>query len=243
MPTTIFRRDYNRIWILFALAPIALALIILPLTYAILFIGGAIALVALLRWHELALYALILAIPYGAWFPVQVSVANLTAADFLVAVVLILWLTRMIARDRAIRVAFPPLTFPFILFLGAVFLSFTVAENIQFALKEFVKWAEMFALYVFVANNLDETKLARVLVVLFSAGISEAAIGIYQFLFKVGPEGFTLFNQFIRAYGTFEQPNPYAGYLGLVIPVAFGVVLAVNSHQSSVGRRTMDGGR
>ncbi len=211
--------------VVIALAVIAGALILLPLTNALVFIGGVLALAALLRWHELALYALIFAIPYGSWFPIPISVANVTAADLLVAVVLVLWLARMIARDRAIRVHLPPLTFPFALFLGAAFLSFTVAESLQFALKEFVKWAEMFAVYVFIVNNLDEAKLPRLLAAMFVAGISEAAIGLYQFLFKVGPEGFTLFNRFIRAYGTFEQPNPYAGYLGLIVPVALGVAL------------------
>ena len=50
--------------------------------------------------------------------------------------------------------------------------------------------------------------------------------GIYQFLFQVGPEEFVLFGQFMRAYGTFEQPNPYGGYLGLTLPLAVGLVAA-----------------
>ena len=29
----------------------------------------------------------------------------------------------------------------------------------------------------------------------------------------------------MRAYGTFQQPNPYAGYLGLTLPLAFSVAL------------------
>ncbi len=225
-----------------ALAVVAGALIVLPLTHAILFIGGALALIALLRWHELALYALVFAIPYGAWLPLRVGAANVTAADWLVGVVLALWLARMIARERAIRVHLPPLTFPFALFLGAAFLSFTVADSFQFAAKEFVKFAEMFALYLFAANNLDAEKLARLLSVMFIAGISQAAIGIYQFLFKVGPEGFTLFDRFIRAYGTFEQPNPYAGYLGVIIPVAFGVTLWLVARRQSqdASRKSQD---
>jgi putative inorganic carbon (HCO3(-)) transporter len=50
--------------------------------------------------------------------------------------------------------------------------------------------------------------------------------GIYQFLFQIGPEGFVLFDRFMRAHGTFEQPNPYGGYLGLVLPLAAGLVMA-----------------
>jgi O-antigen ligase len=51
--------------------------------------------------------------------------------------------------------------------------------------------------------------------------------GIYQFLFRVGPEAFLLFDRFMRAYGTFAQPNPYGAYLGLTLPVAAGLAIAL----------------
>ena len=37
----------------------------------------------------------------------------------------------------------------------------------------------------------------------------------------------------MRAFGTFEQPNPYAGYLGLIAPVALGVISSQYSVFSS----------
>ncbi len=219
------RQNTFLVWLAPTLALIAGALILLPLTSALAVVGGALALLALLRWPELALYLLIFAVPYGSWFPIPVSVGNLTAVDFCVALVLALWVARMIVKDRAIVIRWPPLTGPFALLLFAALLSTTVALSLQYAAKEIVKWIEMLAMYVYVANTLDEQKLRRVLTALFVAGASEAAIGIYQFLFHVGPEGFTLFGRFMRAFGTFEQPNPYAGYLELIIPVALGVLI------------------
>lgn len=221
------RTRVNLTWLWFglALAIIAGALIVLPMLGAVAIVGGALALIALLRWPELGLYALIFAVPYGSWFPIPISVGNLTAVDLLVAVVIALWLARMIVQRRGIYIDWPPLAIPFAIFLFTAMLSMTAALSLQFAAKEFVKWAEMFAIYVFVANNLDAPKITRALIALVLAGLSEAAIGIYQFLFRVGPEGFALFGRFIRAYGTFEQPNPYAGYLGLIIPIVFGIVL------------------
>ncbi len=218
------RQNLNWLWLALAFFGIAGALIVLPLTSAVLAIGGALAALAILRFPELALYALIFAVPYGSLFPVSVGAGNLTAVDLLVALVIALWLARMIVQDRAIVIRWQPLALPFALFLGAALLSMTVALSLQFALKEFAKWAEMFAMYVFVANNLDAAKLPRVLAAMFLAGLSEAAIGIYQFLFQVGPAGFILFDRFMRAFGTFEQPNPYAGYLGLIAPVALAVI-------------------
>ncbi|MBI3912986.1 MAG: O-antigen ligase family protein [Chloroflexi bacterium] len=217
------RQSANRIWIALAAVLVAGALIVLPIPSAVAVVGGALALLACARWNEFALYALILAIPYGSWFPISIGVGNLTAADFLAAFLLLLWLARMIARERAIRVHLPPLALPFAIFLAVAFASFTVAASYDAAAKEWVKWLEMFALYVWAANNLDRVKLERALGVFLIAGLSEAAIGIYQFTFRVGPPGFTLFERFMRAYGTFEQPNPYAGYLALIIPIAFGI--------------------
>src|SRR5512140_3108455 len=87
-------------WPALALVVIAGALIVLPLPGVIVLIGGALALVAVLRFPELALYALVFAIPFGSWLPVAVGVGNLTAVDLLVILVLALWLARMIAVDR-----------------------------------------------------------------------------------------------------------------------------------------------
>ncbi len=214
-------------WLVPVLVLVAGALVFLPFTGAVAVVGGALALVAVLRYPELALYALIFAVPFGAWFPIPLSVGNLTAVDLLVAVVLALWFARMIAVERAIRIHLPPLTLPFVLFLSAALLSTTVATSFQYAAKEFAKWLEMFAIYLLVANTLDRAGMVRVLAVSLLAGTAEAAIGIYQFVFRVGPEGFSLFGRFMRAYGTFEQPNPYAGYLGLLIPVALGVLVGL----------------
>lgn len=220
------------IWIALAVVFIASALILLPITSAVVVMGGTLAALALLRWHELALYALIFAVPYGTWFPLPTGFGNLTAVDLFVALVSVLWFIRMMVQDRSISIRWPALSLPFALFLCTALLSMTVTQSLEASIKEFTKWLEMFAIYVYVANNLDEAKAQRALAMVFLAGISQAAIGIYQFIFKWGPEGFLLFGRFIRAFGTFEQPNPYAGYLALIAPVALGFAFAVFSNHA-----------
>lgn len=228
------------VWLILAIIFIASALVVLPTTSAVVVIGGALAALALLRWHEIALYIAILAVPFGSWFPISLGVGNLTAVDIAVALLIVLWLARMIMVERGITVRFPPLSFPFALFLFAALLSITGALSLQFAIKELTKWIEMFAVYIYVANNLDAAKMKRALAVMFLAGLSEAAIGIYQFLFQWGPEGFLLFGSYVRAFGTFEQPNPFAGYLALIIPVALGVAISVFSSQNSKFRKSIE---
>lgn len=214
-------------WVWLVLVAVAFALIALPLTSAVALIGGALVVLALLRWHEIALYIAILAVPFGSWFPIPLGVGNLTAVDIAVALLIALWLARMIVVERGITIRFAPLTLPFALFLFVALISVTGALSLQHAVKELTKWLEMFAMYLYVANNVDRAKMTRALGVMFIAGLAEAAIGIYQFFFRWGPKGFLLFGNYLRAFGTFEQPNPFAGYLGLIIPVAFGVVLGL----------------
>jgi putative inorganic carbon (hco3(-)) transporter len=236
----IARQDYRIAGLALAIILVAGALIALPTSSAIAIIGGALAVLAMACWHELALYALVVAVPFGSWFPIQISVANVTAVDVLVVLLIVLWLARMIAVERRIAIRFPPLTFPFVLFLFAALLSTTATTSLEYSIKELIKWFEMFALYLYVANTGDEKKLPRLLAVMFFAGSAEAAIGIYQFIFRWGPEGFLLFGRFIRAFGTFEQPNPFAGYLALIIPVALGLVSCFWFQVSSLRLATLN---
>jgi len=216
-----------------ALLVIASALVALPLPTAVALVGGALVVLALLRWHEIALYIAIVAVPFGSLFPIPLGVGNLTAVDIAVALLIGLWLARMIVHERGITIRFPPLTVPFALFLFAALVSVTSALSLPHAIKELTKWLEMFAVYLYIANNFDRVRMTRALAVMFLAGLAEAAIGIYQFFFRAGPQGFLLFGNYMRAFGTFEQPNPFAGYLALIIPVALGVVLGVVFQVSS----------
>jgi O-antigen ligase len=63
---------------------------------------------------------------------------------------------------------------------------------------------------------------------LLLAGVAQAFIGIWQFgLRGEGPEHFLVLGQFYRAYGTFEQPNPFGGYTNLTALTALGLSLGL----------------
>ena len=124
------------------------------------------------------------------------------------------------------RLVWPPLTLPLLLFLGVLLLSL-LGSRLAAAQRQgdrqvgLRSWRSSL-----VANEMDGRWTGRWFFVLLGTGALVALHGIYQFLFQVGPEGFVLFDRFMRAYGTFEQPNPYAGYLGLTLPLAVGLVVA-----------------
>ena len=203
------------------------ALAILPLTSAIASIVGCLVVLATLVKPQLGVLLIVPAVPFGSLWQFNVGAASVGVAEALVALVLSAWLMRLVAR-REIRLEPPQLTLPLplVLFLGALGLSAVGALSLQQSAKEIIKWLEVLALYVLVSGEMEGRWTKALIVVCLGTGAAVALHGIYQFVFRVGPEGFVLFDRFMRAYGTFEQPNPYGGYLGLTLPLAVGVVVA-----------------
>jgi O-antigen ligase len=138
---------------------------------------------------------------------------------------LVAWLLRM-AASRQVVIPHPPLLFVWLLWLGVILVSWLVALSLGAALTESLKWLEMLALYLVFAAVVERRHIPWLVVAILLAGTAQALLGLHQFLFRVGPEGFLLFGgRFLRAFGTFRQPNPFAGYLGLVLPIALSLVL------------------
>lgn len=204
---------------------LALVIALLPLTWAgLLVLGGIVTVITLVR-PQFGVLLVVPAVPFGSVRQVNLGVINVGVTEVLVGLVLVAWLMRMVAR-REVRVSWPPLTLPLAIFLGTLCLSSLGSVSLQHSVKEIVKWVEVLALYVLVANVMESRWTKALVFVLLGTGALAAAQGAYQFLFQVGPEEFVLFGRFMRAYGTFEQPNPYAGYLGLTLPLAAGLVVA-----------------
>lgn len=174
----------------------------------------------------MAAYLLALAVPFATLRDIRVGGVSVTAADALVGLLLLAWCARRLAR-REFPLWPTPLAVPFALFLTGLALSVSDATFPLLSLKEMAKWLEFLAVALFVANEMEEAhRIRRLLLLLVLAGGVEAALGWYQFLAQAGPKGFILFDRFLRAYGTFGQPNPYAGYLNSVLPVALGILTA-----------------
>lgn len=201
------------------------ALAILPLTWVIVVVAGCLVVLGTLVKPQLGILLIIPAVPFGSLRQLNAGGVSVGVTEALVALVLGAWVMRLIAR-REIRTELPRLTLPLVLFLGALGLSTFGASSLQQSAKEIIKWLEVLALYLFVSSEMEGRWTKALIVVCLGTGAIVALHGIYQFLFQVGPDGFVLFDRFMRAYGTFEQPNPYGGYLGLTLPLAVGLVVA-----------------
>ncbi len=206
---------------------VALGLVLawLPLPLATAGLLGTIAVALILLNPVWGLIALIPIIPFSALVSIQVGGVSVGGMEATLLLILTAWLLHMTA-GRQILIPHPPRLLFWLLWLGVILASWLVALSLGAALTESLKWLEMLALYLFIVTNVERRHLPWLVGAILLAGMAQAILGLYQFLFRVGPEGFLLFGgRFLRAYGTFRQPNPYAGYLGLVLPMAFSLAL------------------
>ncbi len=136
------------------------------------------------------------------------------------------WLLHAVRR-RAIRVPASPFNLPLLIFIGAAGLSLLNALSLGYGLKELVKWAQLLIVMWLVIDLGERGRWRWVVGAMLGAAAAQALIGVWQFALRGdGPEHFLILgDRFYRAYGTFEQPNPYGGFLGLALPLAAGLAL------------------
>lgn len=219
---------------LYLAPPLALAggllLAWLPLEYGLVALVGA-GLVALSLWEPaLGLGLALLLGPTRAYLAATGRLGlPWDFGQIFFALALAGWLVRGLLRrevSAARFLIFIPLGVW--IFVGA--LSLYNAADWRDGLNELIKWIEVVLVIVIVHSEAQRGRLPWLIGALLLAGAAQAALGIYQYRFRGdGPESFLLSGTLYRAYGTFEQPNPFGGYLGLVWPLAAGLTLGALS--------------
>ncbi len=195
----------------------------------VLFVGLAVVGTATLIEPLVGVGAALFLGPLWAYLRAEVPQVPAQIAQLFVALALAVWLARGLAR-REWRPGWGhgqamPLRVPLLVFIGAALLSLWDAVELPvYGIPEFIKWLQILLLCLFVADHLTMRKLPWLLGVLLVIGLFQALVGIWQFgLRGEGPEHFAINERLYRAYGTFEQPNPYAGYIGMTLALTLGV--------------------
>ena len=223
-----------------------LLLVRLPPLGGVLFVGLAVVGVATVIEPLVGLAAALFLGPLWAYLRAEVPQVPAQIAHLFVALALAAWLARGLAR-RDLRISHrsadcsrqsPPLLLPLLIFLGAALISlWDAVESPVYGIPELVKWVQILLLVLFVSDTLTagmETRpvsrrLPWLLGALLVTGLFQAGVGMFQFgLRGEGPDHFAiavLGDRFYRAYGTFEQPNPYGGYVGMTLSLAIGVMI------------------
>ena len=205
-----------------------LALARLPLHPLVVLVGGtSIVLVTLIE--PLAGLALtLIAAPLAAYLNYMTGAVlrPLDIGQVMLLLTLGAWFLRGLAR-REIRLPVVPLIWPLVIFVGWAATSLLWAPSVENATMEVIKWAEIILIMLMVTEVAGKQRLGWVIAGVLVSGIFQATLGIWQHSLRgIGPETFKIGEHLYRAYGSFEQPNPYAGYIGLIWPVAAGLLIA-----------------
>ena len=159
--------------------------------------------------------------------PLGPSVVGLS--DFALGAALVVWLG---GRGRGERAVLPRLALAVAVFAAWLSVTGVLAYDLAPVLKETTKWLQVAVAIVLLADVLRHTD-ARIAVA-WMVGIAvaaEAAVGLAQAITGLGPAAFNV-GGLIRSYGTFEQPNPFGGYLGLHLPLLLaGAIYARKSRR------------
>src|SRR5579885_3577573 len=214
-------------------AALALALLLVPpLPWNIRLPFYLILLVWTILRPRVALYVMAFAVPWGSLDYIAVSGLRQNSADLLVAFLAIGWLLSWGlpaymggGRDRE-RGRIPAyLVVAMLLLVGVMFLSMTDAINKKDRLKEIAKWLEFLVLVLLGAQYLRTRRQIWLLVsLIIAAAVTQAFFGYAQAVFNLGPASFVR-SYNLRVYGTFDQPNPYAGYLNMSLAITLALLL------------------
>lgn len=208
-----------------------LVLLVPPLPWNIRLASYLAVLVWTILRPRVALYLMAFCVPWGSLDFIEIKGLRLNSADLLVIFLAIGWLMsfglrqKTGPRDREASHIPPYLVIAMLALICTMVLSTTVALNISSSLKEISKWLE-FVIVILLGSQYLRTRrqIWTIVVLICLAGISQAFYGYIQAFFNLGPQSF-IRDASLRVYGTFDQPNPYAGYINIPLSISLSLTL------------------
>ena len=238
------------LWHAVAATAVGLLLARLPLVWGAALVAGTAVFLLTLIQPLFGLGLVLLLGPFGALESVLFG-WGLDSGQAMLLLTLAVWLARGLSRRRIV-IPHTFLNVPLGLFLLLMAFTLLDAPSLMVGLRELAKWVQIGLLVWLVVDLTQEMREGRygrfapwlLAGMLLLSGVAQAAIGIWQFgLRGDGPEHFLVLGRFYRAAGTFEQPNPYGGFMNLAALLAAGILLGLLATAWARWRRPSAGTR
>jgi putative inorganic carbon (hco3(-)) transporter len=217
--------------LLAALLPLA------QLTVALAILGVAAALALTIAEPAVGLALALVAGPFQPLERVALDLP-IDSGQVLLAFALFAYALKLLARGDVrgrLGVTFGPIPLALGGFSLVGVLSVLAARDLADWAFECIKLAQMLLVCLIVANERDPRRRAMIVGAVLLSGLGQATYGVIQHQVRgFGPKEF-LFpgSDRYRAYGTFEQPNPFGGYMGLLWPAAGGLAITQFTHRNA----------
>jgi len=112
-----------------------------------------------------------------------------------------------------------PVYVPILIFTAAGGLTAWSALSLGSWITEWLKWWIVLAM-IYTLHSMGRSAWTWIVGLLTVAAVGNALVGIYIFFGGSGADHLVILGRFFRAFGTFGQPNPFGGFLGLLTPLA-----------------------
>lgn len=209
----------------------AVASAILPLPSLALIVSVSLCLL-LIPVTPLAMLVLLLALaPLRALIATESGIhLPLDIGQILLVLYLGIWLVHGVMKRRP-----PPGVSrePVLLSAASLCLVFAVGVWTSDAtgnwLTEWLKWLVIAIMIWHLSQSARFDWRWLVFAVLLSA-VANAVVGLYIFFGGSGADHLLILGRFFRAFGTFGQPNPFGGFMGIALPLAL-MCAAIQSYQ------------
>ncbi len=123
-------------------------------------------------------------------------------------------------KSLSLKKLWTPISGSLIFFLIVTGVTAFVATSLTAWALEWTKWVLVFITFSVVVSILPEISWEWLIFGLVLSGVANALVGIYEFFGGSGALHLLINDRFFRAFGTFGQPNPFGGFMGLLIPVS-----------------------
>ncbi|MBI5669846.1 MAG: O-antigen ligase family protein [Chloroflexi bacterium] len=210
--------------LLWAAAAVLTGVVVAILPPAVAFTGFALVALALLAAVTplAALIALLVLAPLRTLIATESALQlPLDIGQLAFAALIAAWAAYRIARGESLlSLVYTPVMTAILLLLVVFALTAFNAASIGAWLNEWLKWLQILLLLL-LAHDMAGDHLWHWLVFgLVLAGLANGLVGLYEFWGGSGALHLLISSRFFRAFGTFGQPNPFGGFMGLLAPVA-----------------------
>ncbi len=211
-------------------AVLAALLLTQPPQFVIALVLGGAAFVLLTRQPHWGLYLMIVSVSGQTFTSLNLNGSRITFTQLAVLLALTGWLSnRLVYRRSFLPRPLPRLLPLFGLYLLVMLITLVVARNLSDGLNEMFRWAiTAFTFWLAASVIATRRQLWGLVVCLCLGPLLMGVLGFLQVRYtEIFQAKFIPCADFTRACGTFDQPNSYAGYVEMGLPlIAAGALLA-----------------
>ena len=213
--------------ILIAGLVIAAATLVLPVGWSVLAILTLTCLLLLPVSPQIALVVTLTLAPLRTLISTESGLSlPLDIGQLLLLAYLGVWLAHQLWRRKSLLQA--RANAPLLAALGLIAvlsLGAWTSQSLSGWLAEWLKWWAIVLLIWTLSVSVDESWRWLVFAVVVSA-VANALVGLYIFFGGSGADHLVILGRFFRAFGTFGQPNPFGGFMGIALPLGLAAAWA-----------------